>query len=146
MTRAHVSRDHSDPEWLLDFKLAYPERAGDPKWRSAVKAASARLDEGHTTQEFIDGAKRYATFCEATGKVGTEYVKQASTFLGPDKPFLLPWKPPDITPIVNLSPGEIVARAYEAQKNGNRVVAEQNGSNCGSVEEPFRRLRSAFPA
>jgi hypothetical protein len=90
---ARVPRD-TDPEWFLDFKLAYPDRAGDQKWRSALKAANARMAEGHTPADFIDGAKRYAEHCRASGKLGTEYVKQAATFLGPEKPFLLPWKPP----------------------------------------------------
>ncbi len=91
--RTSVPRD-VDPEWVLDFKLAYPERAGAQGWSKAVRAANARMVEGHTTAEFIAGARRYATFCEATGKTGSEYVKQACTFLGPDKPFLLPWHPP----------------------------------------------------
>jgi hypothetical protein len=52
------------------------------------------MAEGHTPEEFIAGAKRYADFMAAAGKVGTEYVKQAATFLGPDKPFLLPWEIP----------------------------------------------------
>lgn len=93
--RRAVSRGASeDPEWLLDFKLAYPTRAGDQGWRKAVRAAHARIGEGHSTADFIAGARRYAAFCEAAGKIGTEYVKQACTFLGPDKPFLLPWHAP----------------------------------------------------
>ncbi len=84
----------TDPDWFLDFKLAYPNRAGDQGWRKAIKAANARIGEGHTPTEFLEGARRYARFCEGSGKLGTEYVKQAATFLGPDKPFLLPWNAP----------------------------------------------------
>jgi hypothetical protein len=91
--RVKVSRD-ADLSWWLDFKLAYPNRAGDQGWRKAQRAAQARLDDGHTSDEMIEGAKRYAAFIDATGKTNTEYVKQACTFLGPDKPFLLPWKLP----------------------------------------------------
>lgn len=80
--------------WFLDFKLAYPDRAGDQGWRKALKAANARIAEGHRPEEFVDGAKRYAAFIAAKGDTGTEFVKQAATFLGPDKPFLLAWKPP----------------------------------------------------
>lgn len=92
-----VSRE-TDPQWWLDFRLAYPNRAGDQGWRKAQKAAHARQTEGHDPAEFIAGAKRYAAFCEATGKIGTEYVKQAASFLGPDKPFLQPWDPPPPRP------------------------------------------------
>lgn len=81
-------------DWLLDFKLAYPSRAGDQGWRKAVRAAHARLAEGHSASEFIEGAKRYAAFVRAAGKERTEFVKQAATFLGPDKPFLEPWDTP----------------------------------------------------
>jgi len=93
-TRKVVSRGTEDPEWLLDFKLVYPERSGDQGWRKAVRAANQRIAEGHGPAEFIAGARRYAAFCEASGKTGSEYVKQACTFLGPDKPFLLPWHAP----------------------------------------------------
>jgi len=82
------------PTWFVEFRQVYPERAGDQGWRKAEKASNARIAEGHTTAEFIAGAKRYAAYCSAAGKTGSEYVKQAATFLGPDKPFLLPWTAP----------------------------------------------------
>lgn len=88
-----VSRE-TDSEWFLDFKLAYPNRAGDQGWRKAQRAANERIREGHSPTEFIEGAKRYAEFCRVTGKLGTEFTKQAATFLGPDKPFLQPWAAP----------------------------------------------------
>jgi hypothetical protein len=91
-TPTDVSRGTSD--WFIAFKLAYPERAGDQGWRKAQKAANARLAEGHSPREFIEGAARYEAWCRSTEKLGTEFVKQAATFLGPDKPFLLPWTPP----------------------------------------------------
>lgn len=89
----HASRETS-PDWMLDFKLAYPERSGDQGWTKAARAANARISEGHTPADFIAGAHRYAEFCKATGSTGSQYVKQACTFLGPDKAFLLPWHPP----------------------------------------------------
>jgi hypothetical protein len=79
------------PDWFAQFRDLYPERAGDQGWQRALKAANARMAEGHTPDEFIEGAMRYRAFCEATGKLGTEYVKQAASFLGPDKSFALPW-------------------------------------------------------
>jgi hypothetical protein len=93
-TRAVVSRETPQAEWFLEFKLAYPARSGDQGWRKALRAANARISEGHTIAEFLCGARRYSAFCEATKKIGSEYVKQACTFLGPDKPFLLPWNLP----------------------------------------------------
>lgn len=111
-----VSRE-TDPEWFLDFKLAYPPRAGDQGWRKAQRAANERMREGHAPTEFVEGAKRYAEFCRQTQKLGTEFVKQAATFLGPDKPFLQPWSAPatkaDARLSNNLSAAEEFMRRTE---------------------------------
>jgi hypothetical protein len=108
---------HETDGWFLDFKIAYPTRSGDHGWRKALRAAHARILEGHTPEEFIEGAKRYAEFCRLTGKQGTEFVKQAATFLGPDKPFLEPWNPPatkaDVRLAGNLSAAEDFMRRTE---------------------------------
>jgi uncharacterized protein YdaU (DUF1376 family) len=79
------------PGWFDDFKAVYPKRAGDQGWPKALRAANARIAEGHDPIEFLNGAERYAAYCLADETAGTKYVKQAATFLGPDKPFLLPW-------------------------------------------------------
>lgn len=84
----------STPDWFEDFRHAYPKRSGDQGWRKAERAAHARVSEGHAPDELLAGAKRYAAYCESTNKIGTEFVKQAATFLGPDKPFLDDWKLP----------------------------------------------------
>lgn len=80
--------------WFAEFRLAYPPRAGSQRWRDAERASNARVSEGHVPREMIDGAIRYANYCRAQGKLRTEYVLQAATFLGPNKPFLEPWTPP----------------------------------------------------
>lgn len=104
-----------NPDWLAGFKRAYPHRSGDQSWRRAAKAGNARIAEGHTAAEFIEGARRYAAFCEATGKLGTEYVKQAATFLGPEKHFLLPWDPPATKADVRLASNMAAAREFMAR-------------------------------
>lgn len=76
------------------IRAVYPKRAGNQPWGKAEKAISARLREGHTEKQLIDGAERYAAFVRATGKEGTEYVMQAATFCGPDKRFLESWELP----------------------------------------------------
>lgn len=42
----------------------------------------------------IEGAIRYAAYIEHTEKIGTEFVKQACSFFGPDKHFLSAWDLP----------------------------------------------------
>jgi hypothetical protein len=81
----------AEPPEFLKLKLAYPRRAGSQPWSRALQAINARLREGHSWDEILDGAHRYADFCSATGKVGTEHVQQAARFCGPGKEFLQPW-------------------------------------------------------
>lgn len=102
-------------EWFDHFKTLYPRRAGAPGWTRALRTANARLREGHQPAEFIAGAERYARYCEATGKIGTEFVQQAATFLGPEKGFLQNWDLP-------------------ATKAENRLAA-----NLSAAEEFMRR-------
>ncbi len=73
---------------------AYPKRAGSNSKRDAAKAYLARLRAGATPDELLAGVERYAAFVRATGKEGTEYVKQAATFFGPGEHFREPWNPP----------------------------------------------------
>lgn len=82
------------PTKFAEFQSRYPNRAGSQPWRRAMQAINARLKEGHTWTEILDGVTRYRRFCEITGKINTEMVQQASTFCGPSKPFLESWDPP----------------------------------------------------
>ncbi len=61
-----------------------------------MKSWNARHKEGHSTDEILAGTRRYAAFCTATGKVGGEYIKQASTFIN-QKGFLESWDLPPTT-------------------------------------------------
>ena len=70
----------------------YPRRDGDNPKRRAWKAWRARLGEGHVAEELRDGVQRYAAWVRARGHEGTERVKQAATFFGPDKAFLIGWE------------------------------------------------------
>ena len=42
----------------------------------------------------LEGVKRYAAYVRATGSVGTQFVKQAATFFGPDRHFEESWQAP----------------------------------------------------
>lgn len=72
----------------------YPKRIGGNSRSLAEKCWNARIREGVAPAELIAGIERYAAFCAATGKVGTEYVKQAGTFLGPSQHWREPWDLP----------------------------------------------------
>lgn len=73
---------------------AYPKRSGGNPKPSAYKSWNARLKEGVSEIVMLDGVKRYAAYVQATGNSGTQYVKQASTFFGPDRHFEETWQAP----------------------------------------------------
>ncbi|MEW5290316.1 helix-turn-helix domain-containing protein [Erwinia papayae] len=84
-------------EYSPEFEQAwqtYPKRAGGNPKPSAWKAWSARIREGVNPADLLAGVQRYAAFIGATGKAGTEYVKQTCTFFGPDRHFEEPWQAP----------------------------------------------------
>lgn len=75
------------PEYSPEFEqawLVYPKRAGGNSKSAAFKAWKARLNEGVNPETMLEGVKRYAGWVSAMGNSGTQFVKQAVTFFGPD--------------------------------------------------------------
>lgn len=70
---------------------AYPKRAGGNSKAAAWKAWRARIKDGVNTEAMLAGVNRYAGYVRATGSAGTQYVKQAATFFGPDRHFDEAW-------------------------------------------------------
>ncbi|WP_241181485.1 helix-turn-helix domain-containing protein [Klebsiella michiganensis] len=87
-----AKRDYS-PEFETAWQ-DYPKRAGGNSKAAAWKAWKARLKDGVNPEAMLAGVKRYATYARATGSVGTQYVKQAATFFGPDRHFEESWQAP----------------------------------------------------
>lgn len=70
----------SEPASFGAFWSIYPKRAGDRDRKAASKAyaaAAKRVD----FEIILKGAQRYAAHCDETGKTGTEFVRQARTWL-----------------------------------------------------------------
>ena len=86
------------PNEFEAFWQEYPQRAGGNPKSQALKSWNARRKEGHSADDIQAGTRRYAAFCMATNKTGTEYVKQACTFIGPDKFFTEAWDLPNQIP------------------------------------------------
>ncbi|EIB0364539.1 helix-turn-helix domain-containing protein, partial [Salmonella enterica] len=78
------ARQEYSPEFEQAW-LAYPKRAGGNSKSAAYKAWKARLKEGVNAETMLEGVKRYAGWVSATGNSGTQFVKQATTFFGPDR-------------------------------------------------------------
>jgi hypothetical protein len=86
---------HTPSQDFEIFWQAYPKRSGSNPKKPALKCWQARLKEkGVTAADLIGSAKAYAGYCQATDKLGTEYVMQAKTFLGPNDCWRQDWKPP----------------------------------------------------
>lgn len=92
-TRTAREAAPSEPIEFADFKKIYPARTGDQGWPKALRAARARIREGHRWAAMLEGAQRYAIHVRCRGDEGSRYVKQAATFLGRDLFFLQPWDP-----------------------------------------------------
>ena len=84
-------------DYSPDFETAwqaYPKRAGGNSKSGAWKAWKARLKDGVKPEDMLAGVKRYAAYARATGSIGTQFVKQAATFFGPDRHFEESWQTP----------------------------------------------------
>lgn len=84
----------SPKDYSEDFEVvwkAYPKRLGANSKVDAFKAYRARIRTGSTHDQILEGVNRYAAYCRAQGSEGTEYVKMASTFLGPARHFEDAW-------------------------------------------------------
>ncbi|NYH24675.1 hypothetical protein [Paraburkholderia bryophila] len=105
-----------------DFEAAwgiYPKRAGGNSKTEALKAWTARVKQGKKPDDMIAGVMRYAKFCAAKGNIGTEYVKQASTFFGPSLHFEEAW---DI-PVATERPQ---SGGFMTTQERNRAISDAN--------------------
>ncbi|HGV3243758.1 TPA: replication protein [Escherichia coli] len=94
---ADASARSARQEYSPEFEQAwqeYPKRAGGNSKSAAFKAWKARIREGIKPETMLDGVKRYAAWVRATGNTGTQFVKQAATFFGPDRHFEDYWQQP----------------------------------------------------
>ncbi|EFI7716308.1 helix-turn-helix domain-containing protein [Escherichia coli] len=90
---ARSARQEYSPEFEQAWQ-EYPKRAGGNSKSAAFKAWKARLREGIKPETMLDGVRRYAAWVRATGNTGTQFVKQAATFFGPDRHFEDYWQQP----------------------------------------------------
>lgn len=80
--KAKSAKNDPPPEFETLWS-EYPQREGPNPKRDALKAYRARMREGVRPDDLIAGVLRYRDWLMRKGKVGTEFVQRASTFLGP---------------------------------------------------------------
>lgn len=84
-TKKLPAKSELPADWLEQLKAAYPRRGGGQGWTAVKRLVPAHVARGESFESIIEGTRRYARWCEATGKVRTELVKMAQTFYGRDK-------------------------------------------------------------
>lgn len=73
-----------EPDGFSAFWDAYPKREGNGDRKGAVKAFGPAVQRSGDAQTVIRAAARYAVHCREKGKIGTEFVKQARSWLNSD--------------------------------------------------------------
>ncbi|EMQ9925373.1 MULTISPECIES: helix-turn-helix domain-containing protein [Enterobacter cloacae complex] len=117
--KVHSENRSSKENYSNEFEQAwqaYPKRAGGNSKAAAWKAWKARIKDGVNTEAMLAGVNRYAGYVRATGSAGTQYVKQAATFFGPDRHFEEPWQAP--SGAVSGRPGGLPVSGFSEQDYG----------------------------
>lgn len=115
----HSENRSSKENYSNEFEQAwqaYPKRAGGNSKAAAWKAWKARIKDGVNTEAMLAGVNRYAGYVRATGSAGTQYVKQAATFFGPDRHFEESWQAPSGS--VSGRPGGLPVSGFSEQDYG----------------------------
>lgn len=73
-----------EPEGFADFWQAYPKRDGSADRKGAVKAFRAALKRTDF-ETIINGAEHFREAMTARGKIGTEFIPQARTWLNGER-------------------------------------------------------------
>lgn len=81
-----VKRRRVREQYPSDFERFWSVYPRKVEKRRAFKCWQTRLREGYTADELIRAAEAYAEECRRKGR-SQDYIKHASTFLGPSKPF-----------------------------------------------------------
>ena len=110
-----------DPHFI-DAWVAYPKRNGSNSKAGAFKAWHARVKQSNDHMAEIhamfEGVERYAAWCDATNKTGTEVVMQASRFFGPQREYENAWDiPPPEVKVIRV-PSELDALVKFGKKHG----------------------------
>jgi hypothetical protein len=121
------------------FWAVYPRKL---EKREAFRCWLARLKGGAKPDGMIAAAKNYAIYCERHN-VEMRFVKHASTFLGPSRPFeeYVLGPPDERGP--NRNPGNGQVRSFRDRREVSRAArgrgSEQDGPAGGYTIEEFNR-------
>lgn len=123
---------HDYPEDFQRFWNEYPRRAGDDPKRRALRSWNARVNDGASPDDMIQGAIRYCRYVDALGKANTEFVMQAARFLGPEDPppFARRWDPGN---------GQMPQSAVDKVAAANRRAEESDEREQRTIDGEYER-------
>lgn len=135
-----------EPDGFDAFWAAYPKRDGNADRKGAVKAFAPAVKRAGDHSLVTRAAARYASHCREKGKIGTEFVKQARSWLNGD--FWREWLPQEP---IKAAVSRVVVRegspAWEAWKRtGRRFNAMDLKDDHGHVIGRGWYFETEFPA
>lgn len=116
--KTNVSSDLFESAWKL-----YPKREGSNTKSKAASAWNARVTDGESEQEMIDGLARYVAFCISKGSVGTMYVMQGARFFGPGKEYANDW-----AVSITQSPAQTKHSGFASRDYHEGLIQREDGS------------------
>ena len=138
-----------EPEGFDAFWKAYPKRDGNADRKGAVKAFEAARKRADGHEVITQAASRYATHCREKGKIGTEFVKQARSWLNGD--LWREWVPQE--PVREISETRVYVQtgtdamdAWDAvykRTKGKMAPRDQRGGWYFPTEYPAQQEKTA---
>ncbi len=113
-------------EGFEQLKMEYPKRDGDHGWPKAEGHVGVWLKKGESFDDLMSATKRYKAYCIRTGREGTDKVKQAATFFGPNAPWKEYLPPPQlrvVTPVANAI--SIETRVLRSKLEAGLITQEE---------------------
>ena len=132
----------AEPDGFSAFWDAYPKRDGNADRKGAVKAYGPAVQRAGGADLVNRAAARYAVHCREKGKVGTEFVKQARSWLNSD--LWREWLPQELPPEVSstrvyVTTGTDAMDAWDAhfkRTKGKLAPRDQRGGWWFETEYP----------
>lgn len=72
-------------DYLELLKSEYPRRNGEQGWIAVRTLIPRAISAGATWEEILAGTRAYKSYCDRMGKTGSEWIRQAKNFYGPDQ-------------------------------------------------------------
>jgi hypothetical protein len=112
---ARQVKEAVEAQWR-EFETAYPKRGGDRKAAKGREKFLQLVKNGEDPDRIVEGARRYAAWCDATGKTKSEFVQQMPTWLG-NRGWEEDWEPPEFSVVRGGTVGSGSLESREARRS-----------------------------